>query len=48
MKLQLTGIFSIAGNTENVNEKVEDVFKQVESTKERTELIVNLVARFNI
>lgn len=31
-----------------MNEKVEDVFKQVESTKERTELIVNLVERFNI
>lgn len=31
-----------------MNEKVEDVFKQVDSTKEKTELLVNLVARFNI
>lgn len=41
-------LLNISGNTENVNEKVDDVYRQMNETKEKAGVLIKLVDRFKI
>lgn len=41
-------VLAISGNTQNVNEKVDDVYRQMNETKEKSDVLVKLVDKFKI
>ena len=41
-------VLGVSGNTQNVNEKVDDVYKQMNETKEKADVLIKLVDKFKI